>query len=82
MKQKSLLDFIKEGVDYNGIYCDEMCAYKNYEWCNLFTQDTGYNYRKDLPKRCKLCIKYLGKKPIKETKVTKPFIKKLKKGII
>ena len=65
MKKKLLIDIIKENVCYKGIYCEvrgkNICIYKNYSWCNLFNEETGYNWKTDKPKRLPVCIKYFGK---------------------
>ena len=62
---KKLVDIIKENVVFKGIYCSELCIYKNFEWCNLFNEETGYNWKKEKAKRLPICIKYFGKNRIK-----------------
>lgn len=59
--KKSLFEIVKELVKFDGIYCNDYCGYKISTKCVLFSETTGYNFVKDLPKRVKKCIKYFGK---------------------
>ena len=56
-----LLNVIKKNVSFDGIYCNENCIYKNYEWCNLFNEVTGYNWKKEIAKRITKRIKFFGR---------------------
>lgn len=57
----ALIDDIKQ-PKFTGIYCDERCFYKHYTLCFLFGKITGYNYKLDIAKRVKKCIKHFGKR--------------------
>ena len=73
MKKINIVDFyniVKENVKCDGKYCNmeilndevkDICLYKNGEWCNLFNDITGYDYKKERAVRVKECIKYFPK---------------------
>jgi hypothetical protein len=57
---KTLIEDISKPI-FDGIYCESYCPFKIYTVCFLFHETTGYNYKKDLPKRVNKCIKHFGK---------------------
>ncbi len=59
---KSLRQEIEIHIDTDGIYCGEICLYKNYIWCKLVDEKTGYNFRLEKAKRVKKCLKFFPNK--------------------
>ena len=57
-RRKSLRKEIEEGVAFDGIFCESQCRYKSFEYCALFAEKTGYNFKLDRAKRTKKCKYY------------------------
>jgi len=59
MKKFDLEKFVKDNIVFqeDARFCSENCMYKHNEYCDLFCQTTGYNFRLDKPKRVDNCLK-------------------------
>lgn len=62
-KQEQLFNLVRDNVRYDCSFCnskENCCMYKHNEMCELFCEETGYDFKNEKAIRVGNCIRIFG----------------------